>query len=92
MTNRSNVYFGFSPGSVSRGCESSTGATTAARESDSSTRKRTDSSESLASLTAARTRLPKCVSIHSRVKLLGTATTSSPFEIATGRASPNQVR
>ena len=38
--------------------------------------------EPLASLTAARTRLPKCVSIHSRVKLLGTATTSSPFEIA----------
>ena len=43
-----------------------------------------DISPSLASLTAARTRLPKWVSIHSRVKLFGTATTSSPFEIADG--------
>ena len=64
----------------------------AGRDSDSSTRKRSESPESLASLTAARTRLPKCVSIHSRVKLFGTATTSSPFEIATARASPNHVR
>src|SRR6266516_820081 len=91
ITNRSNVYFGLRPGNVSRAGASSA-VVTAARERDSSTRKRTEVSDELASLTAARTRLPKWVSIHSRVKLFGTATSSSPSESVTGRASPNQVR
>ena len=90
ITNRSKVYLGLMPATCARGA-SACGRTTGS-SAPSETTRRTDRSVPVASLNAARIRPAKCPSIHSRVKSLGTATTSVSPVTSTPQASPNQLR
>ena len=102
ITKESKVYFGFMPaagdavgGTAVAGVTTtasicgSTGA--AAASSESSTRTRTARSSPVASLTTACRSPRKWPSIHSRVKLLGTATTNPSSPYSAPWAWENQV-